>query len=1422
MHYLKDIKFLTLFVLLTVFGQSFGAWDGVSKERPDSATIDGKQFYLIANEAQLAWFAAETDTTTKDNANIRSNINAKLLKDMDLGGHLWMPIASGKGDTKFKGTFDGDGHKISGLYTDGAQLANVQTNVYCTEKDKKPNCNGQNVGFIGTLSTGGVVKDLILEVVDIQASNGEGSILGKGKPISVGSLVGWQEAGTISGIYVTGSITTSGDGQGVGGIVGNSASGTIENCVSEVTIYVSGNNAFVGGIAGYTKGNVNINSCAYTGTGIVNAGNGKSGGVVGQSTKDGLNVQNTYYDSDVVAGGIGKGNITTGQANGVPDVNSEDVVCGLNGGTWEDGVCKNASSSVWSVGQDIVSLNGSDGYMVTFDANEGAFGEGAKTHKVVAKNVLITDDEITKPAREGYKFLGWATTSTALAPSASLGNATASTTIYAVWTLAFTIAFDADDGYFPSETQPFPTVKTKIVDPGDPITVEGIEPLPETYCTGTVNGVNCDGGVWMYFRGWAFDKGASVEQAIDLNALNTFATKDTTLYAIWTAKETYTVTFHADGHGKTKVEFVEVDENDLVPEPNAETIEVDSGYVFAGWYLDGAASSFNFAETKIHSSTVLYAHWDLKNYTVTYNDGGSVSSSEYDIEHGIVFPENPTKEGYDFAGWYYDDGFTQRATQTVAGDYGDLTIYGQWKPTKLYIVYLSGHNVSGTISAAIKEWGRDTTLKGAVEEFKIKGCTQDGWAGTDNGDIEFALGAIYKKNVTDTLYPHWTCNTYHVDYELNGGTNNVNNISSYMGPVPFTLNKASYTGFTFAGWFKENTFENQVEEIRNIDADLTLYAKWQNKIVYKPGEVLSGSGAKDLTEYKTKDQLYTFKDAIDKYVRENYTLDGWSTTDKGGKDYDLGASYDENADLTLYPYWKADEYIITYNLDGGALPEGTPVTYTVESEFDLPIPTKSGYVFAGWTDDANGEAVTAIALNSTGAKSFTASWTAAEYTATYDLAGGSMEGNTSFTFTVESGELALATPNERVGFSFAGWLDGVTGDVVTALPAGSFGNRTLMAQWSPVPSTITVTAISQVFEYDANPHSAECEIAADNPWGYTITATSSEHVTDVKDGEKTASCNVVIKDGDVDITTSFEGYIESVPGTISVVAQVVKNYGNVVILTDETGTRAEINNENSNQEDVSIPESDNVVVDHVIFNRTFTVNAMSTVMFPFTVSLNEVQCGKSKCGDFWEFESIDNSTGKWKFIVKVPDGNELKAGRPYVYLPSETNINFVLDKPVSLITKEPEQVVYNGWVFKGSYETVVINEDHPEWDYAYGYSGIENPTKGLTIGKFFRIKNKNQPAAVLPMRAYLAYDESKVLTKSSRLVERFADLSTLPEEFEIEIVGKNGRVIGGGALNSKTGELKMDRWYDLSGRKLNGKPTTQGTYYYNGKRIIVR
>ena len=68
------------------------------------------------------------------------------------------------------------------------------------------------------------------------------------------------------------------------------------------------------------------------------------------------------------------------------------------------------------------------------------------------------------------------------------------------------------------------------------------------------------------------------------------------------------------------------------------------------------------------------------------------------------------------------------------------------------------------------------------------------------------------------------------------------------------------------------------------------------------------------------------------------------------------------------------DYEITYNLDGGTLPEGAPETYTVESAVELPTPTLSGSKFVGWLDSETQNVVTDLPQGSVGDRTLTAQW----------------------------------------------------------------------------------------------------------------------------------------------------------------------------------------------------------------------------------------------------------------------------------------------------------------------------------------------------------------------------------------------------------------------------------------------------------------
>ena len=67
---------------------------------------------------------------------------------------------------------------------------------------------------------------------------------------------------------------------------------------------------------------------------------------------------------------------------------------------------------------------------------------------------------------------------------------------------------------------------------------------------------------------------------------------------------------------------------------------------------------------------------------------------------------------------------------------------------------------------------------------------------------------------------------YNIKYELNGGTNNENNPSSYNTGDTIALSFPTKEDYMFMGWYTNSTFTNELKEIADKTGDLTLYAKW--------------------------------------------------------------------------------------------------------------------------------------------------------------------------------------------------------------------------------------------------------------------------------------------------------------------------------------------------------------------------------------------------------------------------------------------------------------------------------------------------------------------------------------------------------------------------------------------------------------------
>jgi len=89
-------------------------WDGQSVAKP--AKVDGK--YVIENPAELAWLAAAVNGTLTRASEPQTFLGETfvLASDINLGDELWTPIGRSSMHTStFRGTFDGQGHTISGL-----------------------------------------------------------------------------------------------------------------------------------------------------------------------------------------------------------------------------------------------------------------------------------------------------------------------------------------------------------------------------------------------------------------------------------------------------------------------------------------------------------------------------------------------------------------------------------------------------------------------------------------------------------------------------------------------------------------------------------------------------------------------------------------------------------------------------------------------------------------------------------------------------------------------------------------------------------------------------------------------------------------------------------------------------------------------------------------------------------------------------------------------------------------------------------------------------------------------------------------------------------------------------------------------------------------------------------------------------------
>ena len=264
---------------------------------------DGK--YYISTAEQLKEFANKVN----DDSGQYTDIDAELTADIDLseicgeniGGQSvsWTPI--GSDSRPYRGTFNGAGHTISGLYINSSSDSYQGLFGYLsTDGDST---DGDNTGTVKDLSVSGSVSGF-LYVGGVVGSNSNGSVedcafSGSVSGLSaVGGVVGWN-GGSVENCYNTGSVTSR--DSPVGGVVGyNDIGATVTNCYNTGT--VTGSDSPLGGVGGVVGYNYRGGSVTNSyNTGEV-SGKIRVGGVVGLN--DGGSVTGCYFlKQDGLSGG---------------------------------------------------------------------------------------------------------------------------------------------------------------------------------------------------------------------------------------------------------------------------------------------------------------------------------------------------------------------------------------------------------------------------------------------------------------------------------------------------------------------------------------------------------------------------------------------------------------------------------------------------------------------------------------------------------------------------------------------------------------------------------------------------------------------------------------------------------------------------------------------------------------------------------------------------------------------------------------------------------------------------------------------------------------------------------------------------------------------------------------------------------------
>ena len=372
-------------------------------------------------------------------------------------------------------------------------------------------------------------------------------------------------------------------------------------------------------------------------------------------------------------------------------------------------------------------------------------------------------------------------------------------------------------------------------------------------------------------------------------------TEDLTITAKWTINQ-YTITF--DTAGGSAIAPITQDYGTSVTSPADPT---RTGYTFAGW-------SRSIPDTMPAEDLTITAKWTINQYTITFDTVGGSTIAPIIQDYGtyVTAPEDPTKEGYTFAGW--DTEIPVKLTE-------DLTITAKWTVNQYTIRFVDGDD---EIASITQDYGTPVTAPAAPTK---EGYIFGGWNNLPKTmpvtpESGLIVSAIWNVGYTLSFVSGYDEQAYY--REIYAAGSDLSGIGTPAEP--------GRIGYTFAGWDK--TVPNYMPA-----ENLTITAQWRVNQYTITFDTAGGSAVASITQ-----DYGTPVTAPAAPTRTGYTFTGW--------DKNIPNTMPAE-NLTITAQWKVKQYSVSFDSDGGTKVD------TITSDYGTPVyapqqPTKDGYQFDGW------------------------------------------------------------------------------------------------------------------------------------------------------------------------------------------------------------------------------------------------------------------------------------------------------------------------------------------------------------------------------------------------------------------------------------------------------------------------------------------